>query len=75
MIPEIWPWRSGLLPDHAFRPQGVFAQFVDGGMVVVVDLIGQRQIGRIEDARLATHEAQKARGLLDAQARKGPIPQ
>ncbi|MNT30774.1 hypothetical protein D3C72_1665840 [compost metagenome] len=65
----------GAAPDHAFRPQGVFAQFVDGGMIVVIDLIRQRQVGRIEDAGLAAHEAQKARGLLDAQAGKGPIPQ
>ena len=42
--------------------------------LVVVDLIGQRQVGRIEDARFATHEAQKARGLFDAQAGKGAIP-
>uniref|UniRef100_A0A0N4Z5F7 Rubredoxin_C domain-containing protein n=1 Tax=Parastrongyloides trichosuri TaxID=131310 RepID=A0A0N4Z5F7_PARTI len=60
----------GAAPDHAFRPQGVFAQFVDGGVIVVVDLVGQRQVGRIEDARLAAHEVQEARGLFDAQPGK-----
>jgi hypothetical protein len=44
----------GTAPDHAIR-QGMFTQ------VVVLDLIGQRQVGRIEDAGLAFHEAQKAR--------------
>ncbi|MNL57798.1 hypothetical protein D3C87_1813870 [compost metagenome] len=48
---------------------------MDGRVIVVVDLIGQRQVGRIEDARLATHEAQKACGLFDAKAGVGPIPQ
>ncbi|MNN35178.1 hypothetical protein D3C81_1490220 [compost metagenome] len=53
----------------------MFAQFVDGGMVVVVDLIRQRQVGWIEDTRLAAHEAQKAGGFLDAEAGKGSISQ
>ncbi|MNY09502.1 hypothetical protein D3C86_1424180 [compost metagenome] len=65
----------GAAPDHAFGPQGMFAQFVDGGMVVVVDLIRQRQVGWIEDTRLAAHEAQKAGGFLDAEAGKGSISQ
>jgi hypothetical protein len=37
---------------------------MDGGVVVVLDLIGQRQVGRIEDAGLAAHELQQPRSLL-----------
>ena len=31
-------------------------QFMDGGMIVARHLIGQRQVGRIEDARFRTEE-------------------
>ncbi|KAK0342308.1 hypothetical protein LTR94_022769 [Friedmanniomyces endolithicus] len=62
-------------PDHGLGPHGVFAQFVDGGMVVAGDLIGQGQVGGVEDAGLAPHPPQQPRRLLHAQAREGPFAQ
>ncbi len=43
-------------------------QFSNGGMVVVRHLVGQRQVARIEDARLAPEELQQAGGFLHDEA-------
>lgn len=47
----------------------MLAQFLDGRMIVIGDLIGQWEVRRIEDARLAPELLQQARGLLDNQPR------
>lgn len=44
-------------------------------MVVIADLIGQGQVGRIEDTCLRAEELEKARGLLDAKAGEGALPE
>ena len=43
----------GAAPDLAFGPFRELAQFADGGMIVAGDLVGKRQVRRIEDACLA----------------------
>ncbi|MBB3981394.1 hypothetical protein GGR44_001041 [Sphingobium fontiphilum] len=45
----------------------MFAQFVDGGMIVVLDRIWQGQVERIENPRLATEELEQARCFLNGQ--------
>jgi len=53
----------------------MLAQFLDGRVVVVGDQIGQRQVRRIEDARLAAEELEQARGLFDDEPRIGAFAQ
>lgn len=55
----------GAAPHLRFGPQRVFAQLVDGGVIVVLDLIGQRQVGRVEDAGFAAKELQQPCCFLD----------
>ncbi len=59
----------GAAPQLRFGPQGMLPQFMHGGMIVVLHLIGQRQVGRIEDACLAAEILQQACRLLDREAR------
>lgn len=40
----------GSASDHALRAKRMLPQLVDSGGVIARDLIGKRQIGRIEDA-------------------------
>eukprot|EP01038_Epipyxis_sp_PR26KG_P002369 gene2369-3359_t len=74
------PVALGAAPHLALGPQRVLAQGVHRRVVVAArsdrrrrppgDLIGQRQVARIEDAGLGPEEAQQAGCLLDGQARK-----
>jgi hypothetical protein len=57
----------GRAPHHALGPDGVLAQLVDRGVVVVGHLIGERELARVEDPRLRAEEAQKARRFLDGE--------
>lgn len=50
-------------------------QLSDGRMIIVGDLIGQREVGRIEDAGLGAKELEKPRRFLHAQAGIGALPQ
>jgi hypothetical protein len=59
-------------PDLAFRPERILPQFLDR-WIVVRDLVGKRQIGGVEDARLAAEELEQARGLLDEEPRVGAL--
>lgn len=42
-------------------------------MIVAGNLVRQRQISRVEDARLGAEQLQQPRRLLDAEAREGPV--
>ena len=53
----------------------MLAQFVDGRMVVTADLVRQRQIGGIEDARLSAKQLEQSRGFLDRETRIRALPQ
>ena len=53
----------------------MLAQFVDGGMVIAADLIGQRQVRRIEDARLRPKQLEQTRRFLDREPRIGALAQ
>jgi hypothetical protein len=44
---------------------------MDRWMVVAGDLVGQWQIGRIEDPRLGAEQLEQPRRLLDREPRKG----
>lgn len=46
----------GATPHLPFRPQRMFTQFMDGGMIVILDLIGHWQVRRIENPRLAAEQ-------------------
>ena len=63
MMPVIWPWRSGLHQTCPSDHIDMLAQFVDGGMIVAGDLVGQRQVGRVEDAGLGAEKAAAAAPL------------
>src|SRR3546814_17846846 len=54
----------GTAPHHRFRPQGMLAQLMDCRMIVTLDLIGQRQIARIEYAHLGAEQDEQAGRLL-----------
>ncbi|MNC55267.1 hypothetical protein D3C75_1047880 [compost metagenome] len=54
-------------PDLAFRPLHQLTQFLDLG-VGDGRIVGQRQTGGIEDARLGAEVLQQARGFFDQQA-------
>ena len=53
----------------------MLAQFVDGGVVIPPDLIGKRQVGGIEDARLCPEQLEQAGSFLDREARIRALPQ
>ena len=46
----------------------MLAQFLDRRMIVIGHLIGQRQVGGIENACLAPEELEQARSLFDDEA-------
>lgn len=60
----------GAAPDLAFRPQGLVAQLTCGRVVIALDLIGKRQLDRIEDACLAAEQVQQPRELFNRAARE-----
>lgn len=45
------------------------AKFLDGGMIVIRDLVGERQVGGIEDSRLAAEQPEQPGRLLDDEPR------
>src|SRR3546814_17953080 len=47
----------------------MLSQFFDGGMIVVGDQVGQRQVRRIEDTRFAAEKLEQARSFLDDEPR------
>src|SRR3546814_5631096 len=53
----------------------MLAQFLDGGMIVIGDQLGQREVRRIEDAHLASEQLEQTRGLLDDEPRIGAFAQ
>src|SRR3546814_13562145 len=55
----------GAAPDLAFGPERMLAQFFDRRMIVIGDQVGEREVRRIEDARLAAEQLEQACGLLD----------
>src|SRR5205809_2200529 len=63
----------GAAPYMAFRPYRQVAQLVDRGMIVAGDLVGQREIGRIEYARLGAKEPQQTRSFFGGQPGKGSV--
>src|SRR3546814_8164353 len=65
----------GAAPDLAFGPERMLTQFLDRGMIVVGDLVGQGKVGGVEDARLASEELEETRGFLDDEPRKRALTQ
>ena len=57
MSPVICPCRSGLHQTCPFGPERKLTEFVDGRVVVPLYLVGERQVGGIEDARFGAEEA------------------
>src|SRR3546814_19599921 len=62
----------GAAPHLPLRPEGECAQLMHGGMIVICNLIGQRQGRWIEDTGFTPEQPEKACCLLDAQAGVGP---
>src|SRR3546814_20886983 len=65
----------GAAPDLAFGPERMLAQFFDRRMIVIGDQVGEREVRRIEDARLAAEQLEQACGLLDPEPRKRALAQ
>ena len=53
----------------------MFAKLMNGGMVVAWNLIGERQIRRVENARIGAEQLKQPRGFLDNEARIGSLSQ
>ena len=53
----------------------MLAQFVHGGMIIALHLVGQRQVGRVEDARFAPEKLQQPGSLFDGEAGVGAFAQ
>src|SRR3546814_14921039 len=58
----------GAAPHLPLRPEEECAQLMHGGMIVICNLIGQRQGRWIEDTGFTPEQPEKACCLLDAQA-------
>src|SRR3546814_11251668 len=65
----------GAAPDLAFGPERMLAQFFDRRMIVIGDQVGEREVRRIEAARLAAEQLEPACGLLDHEHRNRATPQ
>src|SRR3546814_12784653 len=61
----------GAAPHLPLRPGGECAQLMHGGMIVICNMIGQRQGRWIEDTGFPPAQPQKACYLLDAKASEG----
>ena len=55
----------GAAPDMTFGPERMLAKFLDRRMIVIGDQVGEREVRRIEDARLAAEQLEQSRGLFD----------
>src|SRR3546814_16237472 len=65
----------GTAPHHRFRPQGMLAQLMDCRMIATLDLIGQRQIARIEYAHLVAEQDEQADRLTHRKPADRPSTQ
>src|SRR3546814_1599777 len=63
----------GAEPHLPLRQEGECAQPMHGGMIVICNMIGQRQGRWIEDPGLTPEQQEMACCLLDAQARVGTL--
>ncbi len=54
----------GAAPDHAFGPQRMLPQLMDGGMIVALHLIGQRQVAWIKYPHLGAEQDQQPSRFL-----------
>ncbi len=60
-------------PHLTFRPQGMLAQFVDGGVVIGLHLIGQWQIAWVEYSHLGAEQDQQPCRFLDSKPAERPL--
>src|SRR3546814_7087645 len=65
----------GAAPNHAFRPERMLAKLMHRRVIIVLDLVGEREIGRIEDPHFGAKEDEQPGRFLDRETTERPLAQ
>src|SRR3546814_11795754 len=65
----------GTAPDHALGPERMLAKLMHRRVIIVLDLVGEREIGRIEDPHFGAEEDEQPGRFLDRETTERPLAQ